>query len=58
MYDFKGRRDSEEFNTRSQAFKFALSMADKGAKKIFVDEFNQDGDIINYYNLSKNSDNA
>lgn len=56
MYDFKGRRDSDEFKTKLQAFKFALSMADKGATKIFIDEFNQENDTVNYYKLSKNSD--
>jgi len=47
-------REIEDFSTKAQAIKFAFQMADKNQKTIFINEYDEDGDLINYYLIQKN----
>ena len=45
-------REFEEFSTKKQAEKFARDMVAKGATKVFVDQYDRDGDLINYKGIA------
>ena len=52
-YTLGGNREIEEFDTKAQAMRYARDMVAKGATKVFVDQFDKEGDCIWYQNISK-----
>lgn len=50
-YGKTDRREIEDFTTKGRAMKFAIKMVDANEETVILDEYDEDGDLINYYSI-------
>ena len=48
LYSLDGVRDFKDFSTKKQAMKFVFEMKAKGAEKMFIDTYDEEGNLLDY----------